>query len=222
MNALRERMLRDMWVRNLSPKTQYGYLRAVEGLARYYRKPPDQIAQHEVEDYIAHLFTERHYASGSCHGAVTGLRFFYMTTLILSAQEVERLLAAVENLKHRALLMTTYGGGLRVGEVVRLRVTDIQSDRMMIRIEQGKGRKDRYTLLSLRVLNTLRSYWRSYHPRVWLFPGYADQPMAVRTPQKVYRRAIEKAGIQRKGGIHTLRHCFATHLQFPQAIPATI
>lgn len=232
MTALRERMLRDMQIRNLSPTTQYGYLRAVEGLARYYGRPPDQISQREVEDYIAHLFTERRYASGSCHGAVTGLRFFYMTTLglkpsefllpslrrssslpdILSLQEIERLLAAVKNLKHRALLMTTYGGGLRVGEVVRLRVADIQSDRMMIHIEQGKGRKDRYTLLSRRVLDTLRIYWRIYRPGVWLFPSYTDRPMAVRSPQKVYRRAIEAAGIPRKGGIHTLRHCFATHL----------
>jgi site-specific recombinase XerD len=221
-----------MRVRNLSPKTQYGYLRAVEGLARHCRKPPDQISQREVEDYIAHLFTERKYASGSCHGTVTGLRFFFMTTLrlqpnefllpslrrstslpeILSTREVERLLAAVKNPKHRALLMTTYGGGLRVGEVVRLRLSDIHSDRMMIRVEQGKGRKDRYTLLSRRVLETLRSYWSSYRPRVWLFPGYTGEPMSVRSPQKVYRCAVEKAGIQRKGGIHTLRHCFATHL----------
>ena len=138
MTALRERMLHDMRVRNLSPKTQYGYLRAVEGLARHCRKPPDQISQREVEDYIAHLFTERKYASGSCHGTVTGLRFFFMTTLrlqpnefllpslrrstslpeILSTREVERLLAAVKNPKHRALLMT-------------------------IRVEKGKGSKDR-------------------------------------------------------------------------------
>jgi len=232
MTELRERMIHDMRARALSPKTQYGYLKAVEGLAKHYRRSPDTICQREVEDYVAHLFFERKYASGSCHGALTGLRFFYMITLglkpnefflpslrrssslpdILSTQEVGRLLTCVKNPKHQALLMTTYGGGLRVSEVVRLRVTDIQRDRMMIRVEQGKGHKDRYTLLSKRVLTALRTYWKIKRPQVWLFPGYTDRPMAVRTPQVVYQRAIEKAGIQRKGGIHTLRHCFATHL----------
>jgi integrase/recombinase XerD len=232
MTALRERMLREMWVRKLSPSTQYGYLRAVEGLARYYRKSPDQIGLRQVEDYIAHLFHESTYAPGSCHGVVTGLRFFYLVTLgrkpneftlpslprssrlpeILSTQEVERLLAAVKNPKHHVMLMTAYGGGLRVSELVRLRLTDIHSDRMMIRVEQGKGLKDRYTLLSKRVLTALRAYWKIRRPQVWLFPGYHDSPMDVRTIQKVYRATIEKAGIHRRGGIHTLRHCFATHL----------
>jgi site-specific recombinase XerD len=232
MTALRERMLHDMRARNLSPRTQSGYLRSVEGLARYHRKPPDQITQREVEDYIAQLFMSGRYTAESCHGTVTGLRFFYMKTLglnpsefllpslrrssslpeILSTQEVERVLASVKNPKHRVMLMTTYGGGLRVGEVVRLRLTDIHSDRMMIRVRQGKGRKHRYTLLSQRVLVALRSYWRSQRPSGWLFPGYEDEHLTVRTPQRVYREAVVRAGIQRRGGIHTLRHCFATHL----------
>lgn len=232
MTALREQMLREMWVRKMSPATQYGYLRAVEGLARYYRKSPDQLSLREVEDYVAHLFHETKYAPGSCHNVVTGLRFFYLVVLgrkpnefvlpsmrrtsrlpdILSRQEVERLLAVVPNVKHKVMLMIAYGGGLRVSELVRLRVSDIQADRMMIRVEQGKGRKDRYTLLSKRVLTELRNYWRIKRPPVWLFPGHGGNAMAPRTIQKTYRTAIERAGINRKGGIHTLRHCFATHL----------
>jgi site-specific recombinase XerD len=232
MTALRERMIRDMRVRNFSRKTESCYLRAVQGLACHYDKPPDQLTQREVEDYIAHLFHVGKYAPGSCYHVVTGLRFFYLVTLglkptefvlpslrrtsrlpdILSRQEVERLLAAVKNPKHKAMLMTTYGGGLRVSELVRLRVSDIQADRMMIRVEQGKGRKDRYTLLSKRVLAELRTYWRIKRSPVWLFPGYRGNPMTPRTIQKTYRTAVERAGINRKGGIHTLRHCFATHL----------
>ena len=121
--------------------------------------------------------------------------------------------AALRNIKHHVLLMTTYAGGLRVSEVVRLKVTDIHSDRMMIRVDQGKGKKDRYTLLSKRLLEELRSYWQIKRPAVWLFPGIKRQkPLCARMAEKVYTQAVAKAGITRKGGIHTLRHCFATHL----------
>ena len=159
MTALRERMIRDLRVRNFSPRTESCYLRAVEGLARHYDKPPDQLTQREVEDYIAYLFHVGKYAPGSCHHVVTGLRFFYLVTLglkptefllpslrrtsrlpdILSRQEVERLLAVVKNPKHKAMLMTTYGGGLRVSELVHLRVSDIQADRMMICKRRSKS-----------------------------------------------------------------------------------
>ncbi len=232
MTALRERMTRDMRTRNLSPRTQYGYLRAVAGLAAFHGKPPDRLSQQDVEDYVGHLLFDCQLRPGSIHGVVTGLRFFYLVTLgltpsefhlpslrrsstlpdILSTHEVARVLTSVKNLKHRVLLMTTYGGGLRVGEVVRLRIADIHSDRMMIRVQQGKGRKDRYTLLSERVLHELRRYWKIRRPRKWLFPGHHDAPLTVRTPQHVYRKAVERAGLSHQGGIHILRHCFATHL----------
>lgn len=181
-----------------------------------------------------HLLNERKLAAGTCHVVLTGLRFFYTVTLerddssvpipslrssrhlpeILSSRELKKLFAVVRNKpKHKVLLMLVYSAGLRVSEVVRLKVTDIHSDRMMIRIEQGKGRKDRYTLLSKKVLEELRKYWSIKKPPVWLFPGQRkDRPACTRMAQQIYTEAVKKAGIKRKGGIHTLRHSFATHL----------
>jgi len=226
-------MIRDMELRNFSPATQRGYLRAVAGLAEYYHRSPDRISTEEIQDYVVYLLSERKVAIGTCHGIITGLRFFYTVTLkqdgasvpipqvkkvtrlpeILSPEQLERVFAAPRNLKHRVLLMTAYGGGLRVSELVHLKVTDIHSDRMMIRVDQGKGKKDRYTLLSKRLLVELRTYWKIKRPPVWLFPGiHLHKPGCARMAQKAYAKAVAKAGITRKGGIHTLRHCFATHL----------
>lgn len=161
-----------------------------------------------------------------------GLRFFYTHTLqrpfaslplpkraktlpaVLSREEVARILASTTTLRERALLMTTYGGGLRVSEVVRLRVSDIDAQRGMLRVEQGKGRKDRYTLLGARLLTELRHYWQVYHPaRPWLFPQrHKAVPMDPSTAQKIYYAAKQRTGITKAGGIHALRHAFATHL----------
>lgn len=233
MSELRKRMIRDMELRNFSPTTQRGYLRAVTGLAEYYHRSPDRISTEEIQDYVVYLLSERKVAVGTCHAIITALRFFYIVTLeqngasvtipqikretrlpeILGPEQLERVFAAPRNLKHRVLLMTAYGGGLRVSELVHLKVTDIHSDRMMIRVEQGKGKKDRYTLLSKRLLGELRSYWEIKRPPVWLFPGiHLHKPGCARMAQKAYAKAVAKAGITRKGGIHTLRHCFATHL----------
>jgi site-specific recombinase XerD len=162
---------------------------------------------------------------------MSALRFFYLETLgrdprefilptlresgrlpdILSAGELVRLFRSVENRKHRALLMAAYGGGLRVGEVVRLKLTDIQSERRMMRIEQGKGRRDRYTVLSERLLEELRIYWKEKRPNFWLFPGWHGH-LTTRSAQRIYRDALVHAGIDRGHGFHTLRHCFGTHL----------
>ena len=233
MSELRKRMIRDMQSRNFSPITQRGYLRAVAGLAKYYHRTPDTIGSEEIQDYVVHLLSERKLAVGSCHSIITGIRFFYTVTLkqdrasvpipqikretrlpeILGSEQLERVFAAPRNLKHRMLLMTAYGGGLRVSELVHLKVTDIHSDRMMIRVDQGKGKKDRYTLLSKRLLCELRTYWKIKRPAVWLFPGIKrHKPLCARMAQNAYAKAVVKAGITRKGGIHTLRHCFATHL----------
>jgi len=233
MSELRKRMIRDMKLRNFSPTTQRGYLRAVAGLAEYYHRSPDRISTEEIQDYIVHLLSEGKLAVGTCHAIITALRFFYIVTLeqngasvtipqikretrlpeILGSEQLERVFAAPRNPKHRVLLMTAYSGGLRVNELVHLKVTDIHSDRMMIRVDQGKGKKDRYTLLSKRLLSELRSYWKIKRPAVWLFPGIKrHEPLCARMAQKVYAQAVAKAGITRKGGIHTLRHCFATHL----------
>jgi integrase/recombinase XerD len=161
------------------------------------------------------------------------VRFFYRITLgqnetefclprpkvpqrlpeILSREEIERLFAVTTNLKHRVLLMTTYSAGLRVSEVARLKVSDIDSQRMTLRVDQGKGAKDRYTLLSKRLLSELRRYWQAYRPREWLFPLRDGRgPIDPRSAQKIYYHAKEKAGIRKRSGIHGLRHAFATHL----------
>ena len=232
MLKLREKMIRDMQVRNFSPETQRSYINSVSGLAKHYRRSPDIICPEEIQDYIVHLLNVRKIAVGSCHTLVTGLRFFYTVTLeqepsrapipsiryvrrlpdIHSGKQLEKLFAAERNVKHRVLLMTAYGGGLRASETVHLKIADIHSDRMMIRVEQGKGRKDRYTLLSKRLLQELRRYWKLKRPEPWLFPGYSNRPMTREMAYCIYVKACQKAGIKRRGGIHTLRHCFATHL----------
>ena len=233
MSQLRDQMIRDMQLRSLAAGTQRCYLAAVTGLAGYYRQSPDTLRPEQIQDYILYLLKDRKLAMGSCHSIFTAIRFFYTVTLgrhpdtlpippvkkiatlpeILSIEEVERLFSVTHNPKHRVMLMTAYGGGLRVSELVKLKIADIHSQRMMIRINQGKGRKDRYTLLPKRLLKELRDYWRIKKPKVWLFPGQRrDKPMSSRMAQKAYHKAAAKAEIKRKGGIHILRHCFATHL----------
>jgi integrase/recombinase XerD len=233
MGVLRNRMEQDLVVRGLSVHTQRVYLYVVTDLARYHRRSPDALSDRDVQRYVRHLIEERRLAWGSLRTMVSGLRFFYWTTLrrapsafaipmpkgarklpeILSREEVARLLNGVANLRHRVLLMTTYGAGLRVSEVTRLRVSDIDSQRMLIRVEQGKGRKDRYTLLSPRLLEELRRYCRIYRPSEWLFPAQGGTaPMPTSTAQHLYRAWKLRAGIRKRGGIHGLRHGFATHL----------
>ncbi len=233
MTPLRQKMINDMVLRRFSPKTQEAYVSAVAGLARFYKQSPEKIDKERIKAYLVHLMQDRKLSWSSCNVAVSGLRFFYTQTLgmdsmflsipprkkdnrlpeILSAEELERLFSALTNQKHRALLMTTYAAGLRVSEVVSLKVTDIDSKRMMIRVQQGKGRKDRYTILSQRLLRELRIYWKMYRPLLWLFPGRnPDNPLPVETAQRVYYHAKDKSGIKKGKGIHTLRHCFATHL----------
>lgn len=234
MGELHDRMERDLIIRGLTENTRLAYLRAVKGLARYYRRPPDQLTDAEVRAYLLHLIRERKLTFSSCRVAVHGLRFFYRITLrrawdgmhiplpkrdhkrpaILSRAEVARLFEVTANRKHRALLMTTYAAGLRVSEVVRLRVQDLDSDRMLIRVEGGKGRKDRDTVLSDRLLAELRAYWRMYRPASWLFPTQyrPDRHLTRSAAHKIYQAAKQRARITKTGGIHSLRHAFATHL----------
>lgn len=233
MTKLRKKMIRDMQVRNFSLATQRSYLCSVARLAKYYNRSPDKISTDEVHDYIAHLLVDRKIKVGTYHVNLTGLRFFYTVTLklakgkvplpsikkvtrlpeVLCVEEVERLFKATNHLKQRALLMTVYSAGLRVREVVNLKVTDINSERLALRVNHGKGGKSRYTLLSERLVQELRAYWKNKRPPVWLFPGRdLHKPMTTRVAQYYYESAVEKAGIKKQGGIHTLRHCFATHL----------
>jgi site-specific recombinase XerD len=226
-------MLNDLQVRNLAENTQQSYLQAVTGLAQYYHRSPDQLSSQEVQDYLLYLSQEKHLAWQSCNTIRYGLQFFYYVTLawpatqfylpcakepsklpeILSHEELVRLFTVATNRKHRALLMTTYAAGLRASEVTRLRVTDIDSGRMCIRVEQGKGRKDRYVPLAPRLLTQLREYWCEKRPPEWLFPGpWIERPMSRDGAWHIYVTARDKAGITKGGGIHLLRHCFATHL----------
>ena len=231
MTELRRR--NDMIIRGMADKTREAYLWAVTGLAKFHRRSPDQISDEEVQAYLLHLIRDRHRAWSTCNIVVQGLRFLYHTTLkrarttftipsprqsgklpvLLSREEVQRLLAATHTRKQYAILATTYGAGLRLGEVIHLRVSDIDGERLTLRVEQGKGGKDRYTLLSARLLETLRAYWRLDHPTGWLFPGKGDErPMDQSTVQRLYGAAKARAGITKPGGIHSLRHAFATHL----------
>lgn len=234
MGALREQMERQMVLRRMSVRTRQSYSAAVAQLAKHYRRPPDQLTAAEVQSYLLYLIEERKLASSSCNVALHGLRFFYHETLqrldmqfaiprarvpqrlpdILSHEEIERLFAAASLLKHRVLLMTVYAAGLRVSEVCALKVTDIDGERMTIRVEQGKGAKDRYTLLSPRLLKELRLYWQTHRPKSWLFPAAraADRPLNAHAAQRMFYAARDRAKITKRCGIHGLRHAFATHL----------
>lgn len=233
MGALKDRMVREMQLRRLAPGTQKLYVHAVAQLVRYYGRSPDRIDAEQVKGYLLHLLTVRRLNWSTVNTAAAGIRFFYTETLgrpdvaraipprrtpkrlpqILSPEELERLFAAASNLKHRTLLMSGYAAGLRVSELVRLKVADIDSERMAIRVQQGKGQKDRYTILSERLLAQLRAYWKAFRPYDWLFPGAKSGcHLHPHTAGAVYRQVRDRAGIKKKGGIHILRHCFATHL----------
>nr|MBA2301602.1 site-specific integrase [Acidobacteriota bacterium] len=233
MTEFRRRMDADMVVRGMADRTRETYLAAVTGLARYYRRSPDQISDDDVQAYLLYLIRDRQRSWSTCNITVNALRFLYHTTLkrdrttfcvpsprqpgtlpaILSRAEIERLIAQTANPKHRTMLLTTYAAGLRLNEVLHLRVTDIDSGRMTIRVEQGKGGKDRYTVLSRRLLEALRGYWTIARPSPWLFPSQdTGQPLHPTALQRAYQHAKLRAGITKPGGIHGLRHAFATHL----------
>jgi site-specific recombinase XerD len=233
MSELRTRMHNDLLLRGMSTRTREAYIGTVARLARHYGRSPDRISEREVQAYLLHLIQDEKLSWSTCSIAAHGLRFFYHTTLgrtrtqftipaskqprklpaILSRKEVARLFEATGNQKHHTVLVTTYAAGLRVSEVVRLQLTDIDADRMSLRVEAGKGGKDRYTLLSPRLLEELRQYWRSYRSTRWLFPARGGaKPMDSTTAQKIYYMARDRAKISKQGGIHALRHAFATHL----------
>jgi integrase/recombinase XerD len=234
MSALRKQMQADMVVRGLAPRTQKAYIDAVAAIARHYRRSPDTLTVAEIEQYLHHLIADRHLSWSTTNQAVCALRFLFHVTLkrpdvamniparraggkqpeILARDEVGRILNAARQAVHRTLLMTTYAAGLRVSEVCSLRIADIDAARMMIRVVSGKGSRDRYTLLSPALLVELRAYWKHARPRGWLFPkpSRPDQPLDIDTAQRIYYRSKAAAGIVKQGGIHSLRHAFATHL----------
>jgi len=232
MSPLRRRMIEDMTVRNLAPATQQSYLYAVTKFSRHFARSPDRLGLEHVRAYQVHLAAQKrswsHINQASC-----ALRFFYGVTLgrrevlagivsarepqklpvVLSSDQIVQFLEAVPGLRNRAALTTAYGAGLRVREVSRLKLADIDSGRKVIRIEQGKGGKDRYVMLSAQLLQILRAYWRLARPARWLFPGREpDHPVSVATLQEACRVATRAAALSKPVTVHTLRHSFATHL----------
>jgi site-specific recombinase XerD len=235
MTELRNRMDEAMVLRGFSVRTRECYLACVRALAKHYHQPPDELDGPRIQAYLLHLISERKLAYASVNQASCAFRFLFGTVLrqpevrldipmakvpkrlpqILSREQVRRLIDAAPSLRGRTLLSTTYAAGLRVSEVCALQLADIESapDRMCLKVRQGKGGQDRYTLLSARLLDALRRYWRDHRPRQWLFPNASgDAPIDVCTAQRIYCAARDAAGIAPEGGIHTLRHAFATHL----------
>jgi len=233
MSTLREQMSADLQLKGLTPKTQKIYLREVSNYAKYFGKSPEQLGEKELKEYLLYLLNERKLAKGTYRFYYQGLKFLYKHTLkreevvekircprgkkklpvVLDLAEVKTLLSVMENLKHRAILTITYSAGLRISETACLRVSDIDSKRMMVRVQQGKGGKDRYSILSQTALECLRQYWRAYRPKEWLFEGQKEGThICISSIRQIFLEAKERAGITKPVSPHTLRHSFATHL----------
>lgn len=233
MTHLRQLMIQEMRLRNLSERTQEAYVHGVKKLAEYYHRSPDQISEKEVQDYLHYEINERKLSWSSINQKLNAFLFLYRETLkrpkteftiprrkseqklpeVLSLEEVERLFGATRNPKYQMIFKLAYAAGLRLNELIHLKVTDIDSSRMIIRVRQGKGNKDRNIPLPPDLLEELRGYWKWFRPTDWLFSGKKEgSPLNETCVQKSYAQAKEEAGIRKSGGIHTLRHCYATHL----------
>jgi len=227
-----EDLRRELVSRKYSYKTVKGYLYYNRDFLNFIGKKPSEINDSDIKDYLLHLAEEKQSATSTLNQAINALRFYYGIMLkkkflyeikrprkgkklpiVLSKEEIANILSSADNVKHKAILMLIYSAGLRVGEVVKLKIEDIDSKRMLIHIKGAKGRKDRYTLLSETALEILRQYWRKYKPEKWLFGGVKEgRYLSTRTADKIFRNACEKAGIKKDVSLHTLRHSFATHL----------
>jgi len=226
-------MLEDMQLRNFATETQRNYIHHIKGLAQFYQTSPEHLGFEDIREYQLHLMNERQHSPQAVNQFVSAVKFLYQVTLetalpdnalprmrvphklpvVLSPAEVDAFFRHVGTLRYQAALMTAYGAGLRVSEVVRLKISDIDSQRNLIRVEQGKGKKDRYAMLSPRLLKVMRAWWCVERSRDWLFPGSRPgRHMDVEMLQLVCRQAAELAGIGKRVRVHTLRHSFATHL----------
>ena len=239
MRSLRQQMIDIMEIKQLSENTQQAYLRTLISLAKYCGRSPDKLMASDIQQYQLYLIKERHLATSSCRLQIQAIRFFYRHVLdrpefafklhypkkeqkipdLLTRSEALRIVSFPENLKHKMLLRTCYGCGLRVSEVVALRVKDIDGERRLLRVEQGKGRKDRLIPLSDTLLTQLRDYWQLYRTRDSLFVSdMTRQALHITTVQSVYKTAKKRLGITKRGGIHGLRHAYATH-QLESGLP---
>jgi integrase/recombinase XerD len=234
MTILRQRMTEDMQVRNLSPHTQASYLQQVSLFARYFQTSPNALTREHIRTYQIYLTNEKKLAPNSIHLAVAALRFLYKVTLkkdwvfgediplpkkpqklpvVLSPEEVQHFLNCVDYNKHQVILSTCDAAGLRISEAVRLKPTAIDSTRMVIRVEQGKGRKDRFVMLSPMLLEILRRYWKGVRPKEWLFPGVRDdRPITKDAVEAACQKALRLSGLSKPVTPHSLRHAFAVHL----------
>ena len=239
MTHLRQRMIEDMQLRGLSEGTQQQYVGAVRRLAEHYAKPPDQISEEELRQYLLYLINDRQLSKSTLGVVLCGIKFFYQYTLkrewptlgltrprykrklpvVLSTVEVRQILGCLRTLRYQACLGTIYSCGLRLAEGVHLRVSDIDSDRMMVYV-RGQKSRDRHVPLPTRTLTVLRQYWSTHRHSVWLFPGQmpgsprstAIKPMTVRGVQQTFKMALQESGIQKQATVHSLRHSYATHL----------
>jgi integrase/recombinase XerD len=233
MTALRRRMLEDLQLRGLAPRTQQCYVEAVKQLTQYYRRAPDQISEDELRQYFLFLINDKKGAESTFRIHLYGSRFFYERTLqrpwpvfdlvrprhppklpvVLSLQEVRSLLALVEHPKAQMCLQMIYACGLRLPEGTHLQVSDIDAQRMLVRVHQGKGGKDRLVPLAPRVLELLRAYWQRQRPRPWLFPARdGSAPLSATSLQKTFKAVVRQRMLSKDASIHTLRHSYATHL----------
>jgi integrase/recombinase XerD len=233
MNAYEQKMIQEMQLKNFTPATQAVYVQVVDRMSRHLGRPADQVSSTEIKQYLLFLQNDRKLAASSVEHAISALKFLVNVALdrksdpllidfrkserplpdIFSVHEVKQLISCADNLRRRVILLLAYSAGLRLSEIVRLKVGDIDSSRMMIHVRNGKMHKDRYTLLSPHLLSQLRAYWKLYKPTDYLFPGKAEGTHAsTALVHKAYRLAKRKSGIRKGKGIHTLRHCFGTHL----------
>jgi site-specific recombinase XerD len=234
MKNLVEKMRMDMTIRDYSPKTIKTYLWHLNGFSSYFNQEVSSLESDDIRKYLYHLKTEKEYSTSNLRQAYSAIRYLYRNhfempvglkdlrgpksslrlPVVLTKEEIQRIFDVIQNEKHKLVFMVIYSGGLRVSEVTNLHVEDIDSQQMRICVRHGKGRKDRYTLLSEFVLKSLRAYWMRYRPKLWLFPSRAhkDKPLSTGTIQRVFKVSCEKAGIRKPATVHTLRHSFATHL----------
>jgi len=233
MGTFRDRFERDLQIRGYSDNTVKQYVYCVRNLVKHFMRPPDKLTIDDINDFQLHLTKEREVAWGTFNVYVFAMRTFFLGTLkkdweitaipyqktgrklpvVFNGEELQALFESVSNIKHRAILMNTYSAGLRISETLSLKVNDIDSQRMMIRVDQGKGRKDRYVPLSERLLPVLRQYWKAVRPRDWLYPGqFPDRPLTRDSVGQVFRKAKKSAGITKNVTVHSMRHSFATHL----------
>lgn len=232
MKSLREQFIEQLQLKGCSKRTIENYVNCILSLSKYYNLSPDLLTIEQIRDYFVYCINERKLSKSWVNQSISALKILFEEVLkrewnrldiprprrekklpeILSREEVEKILNAHKNLKHKSLLTLTYSSGLRLSEVRHLKISDIDSSRMLVRVEQGKGNKDRYTILSPKALDLLRIYWKIYKPKHFLFENKDGNPVPESTAQEILKNALAKSGVKKKASIHTLRHSFATHM----------